>query len=405
MKTKLLRISVVLLMVGALQSSQLYGRVVSELNSLENPDSVIKADLEELYGKFEKYVKEKNKEAFLKLFVHEFGRLNIVSKKKGVPKMFLNTATTWANSFTRNELPYRVDISDTEYEWSNNVAISVAHFDNVSNNVKNGFGKDVFMYVKTSLGWKLLLTNNTYIALDDDFDYSKLQIEAPLKSALDSMLSTFNRRDADGFVNTFASSLMPCFSFSEVFSEAYSTTNHVVKAFSDSLLDKKYALTLELEGTEALVNDDYLGKSISGFTMKYDGQDYLKGKMFATYVATPNRGWKISALVFSITEKKFDLPTFPSSAHNQKGERLNFIYGPNPSSDKLEISYDNHLPGDITIKIIGSSGQTVNYLVDEFQPIGRYSYILDTQKMAAGISFIYFQNSTTSLVRKVLIVK
>jgi len=78
---------------------------------------------------------------------------------------------------------------------------------------------------------------------------------------------------------------------------------------------------------------------------------------------------------------------------------------PNPFNPSTTIEFNLPVGTNVTLKIINILGQTVSVLHDGFLSAGRYKMQFDAKGLSSGVYFVSLISNTTSLVRKIILLK
>jgi hypothetical protein len=379
-------------------SSDIYWASIENIVSA-HPDSLALNELKTVYLDFESTVADKKAAEHLALYLNDDVNVNILVKSNESFSFLERDAYRWSRSFSR-PWPYRVDISETEFELYGNTALSIARFDEVERDVTNGYGIDLFLYTKTTNGWKYSTLNNTYNDLNDNFDYSTLPLDSTPLDRLKDIQLMLNQDDSTGFKELFSNANAPCFIINNPLNTDESL-EYTVSDFIDIYFSKNYNLSLEIDNSEFEFFDDFLAKSVSNFSLKSDNETFATGKAVATYIATPNAGWKLSALVFSVNGEFGESYPLTTVRLNLDSESLK-IY-PNPTKKKLNIEIGETNLSPFKIEIIDMVGRKQILYKSTDITSGNVSFNYDISEFRKGIYFIQISSRGKSFKKKIII--
>lgn len=378
-------------------SSDIYWASIENIIK-SHPDTLALEELETVYLDFESTVAEKKASEHLALYLNNNVNVNILVKSNESFSLFESYALRWSRSFSRPS-PYRVDISETEFELYGNVALSIARFDEFINNVSEGFGIDLFLYTKTNNGWKYATLNNTYVDLNDNFDYSTLPISnTPLERLNDAMLM-LNLDDDTGFLELFSNANAPCFLINNPLNTDESL-EYTVNDFVNLYFSKNYNLSLEIDNSEFEFFDDFLAKSVSNFSLKSNNETFAEGKLVATYVTTPSAGWKLSALVFSVNGELG--ASNPLSVKTSGIDNKTIKIHPNPAKKNFKIDIGRSDFNPVKIELIDIVGR-IQTLHKSSNAKTNLSFEYNVSNLKSGVYFIRISFGAESTVKKLVI--
>jgi hypothetical protein len=78
---------------------------------------------------------------------------------------------------------------------------------------------------------------------------------------------------------------------------------------------------------------------------------------------------------------------------------------PNPFNPSTDIRFDLAAPGRVTIRAISPLGETVDVILDEHRPAGRFIVRWSPRDLASGAYFLELRSGSSSAVRKVLLLR
>ena len=250
--------------------------------------------LEELYANFETFVRDNDRDALTDMLMDTSTPLFITGKEvSGITKTRLNGAGFVTNVVNSSGLELR--ISNTDFTVFKGAAVSWADYTQVNNSSTTATGVDLFFYIKTSEGWKLATTNNTYVLPGDNTDYEAKNpmLEAP-SVTLSEFITAFNDKNKDDMYAAFKGN-STFIVLSAVLSEDYSQSIHTSNAFIDCMSEDENSYTLTITNEQVEIQDQYLAEVIADYSITLDNSEVESGKMVLTMIGTPTDGWLISA--------------------------------------------------------------------------------------------------------------
>lgn len=269
----------------------------------KNPTAT-KTKINKILEEFTKTEENKDKEGHRALFVSPSSKLNFVFKNNNNPFLVELERDIWIEVFSGWDYDYYPVYSNIEYYVGQGVAIDRHDFQGYKNGEKDIYGTDLFMYLETEKGWKILNVSSTIVNPDDQTDYASLSVvNSSPKVALESFERGFNERDSVLFGNAFTSLKSSCLRIQHKLRDAYSDELHSAHAFYKSMPEDIQGVKLELENPEIDIHDQLTAVASSEYSIQKDGVVLEKGKILATLVATPESGWKISSMALSVSSQ------------------------------------------------------------------------------------------------------
>ncbi|MHA7060162.1 hypothetical protein ACWGOQ_0023245 [Aquimarina sp. M1] len=243
--------------------------------------------------------KEKDADAHRDLFLSSSSSVNFVLKNNGNPNLVSLSRDQWIGFFTSWDYEYFAEYSDVKFYIEDGIALDSHHFQGVRDGIDDLYGNDIFLYVKTPAGWKIVTLSSTIVAPDDTTDYSVVPIieESPEQLLFD-FEEYYNQQKESEFKSLFLSELTSCFIVDEVFEDTYSDEVHSVNGFFNEVIAGQ---KIVFSHTKTKIKDQFTGVISSSYKIIDEtGQIIEKGKMLSALAGTPNNGWKIAGMVFSV---------------------------------------------------------------------------------------------------------
>lgn len=261
-----------------------------------------KEELQQLLVDFAVTEEDKNAEGHAALYLSENSTVNFVLKSNGSPAIATLTRDQWIGFFTSWDYDYFPVYSDIEFSIEKGLAADSHLFQGFRDGNEDLFGNDLFVYVHTPEGWKIVSLSSTITAPDDTTDYSDLEIEASTQVIFQDFKTAFDSRAATDFTSLFSTPTAPCFRFKKVFSETYDANTHTAGVFLEQLNGLPSNIKIDFQRLNIDVKDQYTALASASYTISKGAKKLEKGRLLTTLVGTPSEGWKISAMVFSINK-------------------------------------------------------------------------------------------------------
>lgn len=325
----------------------------------QNPDSTALADL---YDAFSSTVRRYDGDAHLPLYVHPHAPVHVIIESAGVPVITgARDATEWVEVFTSG--PNNLTISNIDWEIHGGIASSVADYRG------HGTGLDLFGYVRTTEGWKLLLLHAT-----GDPIFGNANLPNTIDDVLSSLNTTVTAANRDAFIDRFALTSSPFLTLESNLSEDYSFNKHTVEGYLRMLDGDASSLTIELSNEDIRVEDAYTARVWADYQISRDNTLLESGRALIFMFATGTKGWQVSAFVGAkqqTTSAQTEEPLPDAMILRQ-----NY---PNPFSPSTEISYRLEHEAPITLRVFNMLGQVVRTLVAQRKPAGEHTISWDAR--------------------------
>lgn len=269
-----------------------------------NGNKNLKNEVDALMEEFASTEENKDAEGHRKLFLSGSSRLNFLLKNYGSPYLVSLSREEWIGFFTSWDYDYYPVYSDIEYYFGNAMAVDKHLFQGFKNNDPDISGVDLFMYIKTPDGLKLVNVSSIILNPDDQFDYESLDpIATSPEVALSSFIEGTNNKDQGKFESAFHSNAVPCFRFKNTFNEEYDDSKHSSSAFFNTIPEELNGLKINLSHLRVDISDKWAAVAKSDYSIKSGGKVVETGEMLATIVATREGGWKITGLMLSVSHQ------------------------------------------------------------------------------------------------------
>lgn len=357
------------------------GIIALNLSAFSQTDS---AQIQQVYSAFETTVKNKEGAEHLDLYAARQAPVYIVRKNPlGPSTLGMFNAQGFVNNFTSNPQPYELKISDINYHIDSNFAVTDARFDEYISGNLSGYGRDLFGYVKTNEGWKLLFLHNTVVFNSDTTDYSTPH---SLVNSVEDVLIEFNHR-----FNNHSANLTDLFMrmdnqvilMNPTFPENYSYFQHELRDYMNIFLDSLENPQLNLVGTDTIYCDDYLATVFADYTLA-DGNTVLEeGRCYFTFFANMQYGWRLSSWI------RENRTTTTTSIDQHQSPELN-VY-PNPVKEMLNIEFTKNEPVNWKIQelatgqVILAGKQTLNQQPVNVNHLKAGTYLLSVSSTSGNL--------------------
>lgn len=259
-----------------------------------------KVALTRTYRKFESSVAERDKAGLIDTFLFKSIAINIVERGgKGPVYYSPRSGTGMANYIGTNGDEYRLVISDVKFHILDNVAISLAHFEEFVRGENVGFGEDLFTFVKTLNGWKIALTNNSFTYKSATIEYGDgWKMLDTIGNLIKRLETALNTGDEAEFEREFAKRIGQFYKFDQALCEGnYDKKSHGYKAYFEKFTALEGQAEYKILAPKIEIIDDFLALVTSQYEISIDSQTIEIGQQFMTLMANQKGQWKITAIL------------------------------------------------------------------------------------------------------------
>jgi hypothetical protein len=92
----------------------------------------------------------------------------------------------------------------------------------------------------------------------------------------------------------------------------------------------------------------------------------------------------------------------PASSENHNSPTHQLTINPNPFTNLTTIRYNVTTSSKVSIKLFNSTGKLVSTLVDEYKPVGSYTFELN-REIPQGVYFLKYNNGVNTSETKLIV--
>ncbi len=266
--------------------------------------------LSALYEDFAITASNQDSEGHLATFTRKFAPLNIIYKTENGPQLNQRSGNWWARVIARKPENYQLVISDTEYFLEGDIAFSSAHFQQMEGESPDGYGNDLFTYLKTDNGWKISSLNNTYVAEDwVDNNTTSLLTPKEIKRKLTQLSKAIKKSDSEQFLQLFTKPSVPFYSTATFKKTGLTDKEQNAQFFADQMATSNSFAFYRPINTKVRIFDDYTAAA-HGAYIEFNNGKITKGRQITIFVADNEGSWKIASVWKSLQDTK-RLPKHP----------------------------------------------------------------------------------------------
>ncbi len=248
-------------------------------------------EIDTLISLFSDYVFSKNASGLRSIVVSENTSMFGIDKQTGGPVITqAYPASEFIRSVTEMEGTNRLQITERKIEVSGNTAYSFARYDQRFNGTDAGFGYDLFTFVRLNTGWRIAVMNwttNPGPITERSFVPSNTPTDVLLQ-----LSDSLNRRHTySSLITGDASGTYVLHPKADSLTRSVSTTG----AFRKNVLPSIFSFSVK--NVRSRIWDDYMATIESDYSITVKGISF-SGKMTGTLLATKNKQWRFTAIMF-----------------------------------------------------------------------------------------------------------
>lgn len=257
----------------------------------------------QVYETWEETVLNKQATDHLQLYLYNQAPVYIIKKNEDGPSFWgAYNASQFANSFSQPG-DFQLDISDIHVIADDNFAITNAHFDEYINNDFTAFGRDMFGYIRTSEGWKLLFLHNTVVLENDENDYTEpFELSNTVEQELEDFQRHFNNRNGDSIKQMFVSQNNQAISFTGEIDANHQYFEHRITSFAIDITQLEEGVEINFQNIEIHYIDHYLASVFCDYSINSNGETIEEGRAWMSMLGEMQNGWRLSSFIRDYSE-------------------------------------------------------------------------------------------------------
>ncbi|MBX3165124.1 MAG: T9SS type A sorting domain-containing protein [Bacteroidetes bacterium] len=351
--------------------------------------------IKQIYQQWESTVVNKQASQHLGLYLYPQAQVYVIKKQpSGAQVLATVNAANFANTFSQ-PTPYQLDISDVNVIADSSFAITDARFDEYYNNNYLGYGRDMFGYIKTNAGWKLLFLHNTFIDISDSTDYSvPLALPNSVENVLDGFTTYFNSKNGVGLAWLFVSNQNPAIVFHNVLDSNFTLSGNTINDFAQIIHNSVFDRTIQFSNISIHYVDQYLASVFCNYEIMENTQTSESGRAWFNLMADMNNGWRLTSFVRNTNS------TTVLSIRNENATVFGYKLYPNPVNGIINLDFNNVANGDYQVEIINQLGQQV-YSENLNSSVNHHT--INAEIFSNGIYFLKLSDGLRSETKKLII--
>lgn len=274
------------------------------LSPSPTPDPETEADIEaisDLYtAQYTKFIRDNDTDSLYDLYISRNLPLRITRKTTRGPYTSTDNISLWMGSTVGRIPDYEMITGEPFVLVDDGIAVSVGEFNELNGERETANGVDLFTYVKTPDGWKIVALTAVRTAANDPTDHSQAYaLMNDIETIMQSLDENIREQNRGRFLVPFIDPTDPFVMVDGIFDAEFTVNEHSPAAFYDSYIADASAPSLVLENMDVHVEDQYVAYAAADYTL-YDGDEILaQGRWISSFMATANYGWQITSTVLT----------------------------------------------------------------------------------------------------------
>ena len=275
----------------------------------ENPDpdlpleeaQVITA-ISNLYSEtYARVIQERDIGGLYDLFITDDIPLCVTTKTANGPHANCESSSDWINVFsTWSDTDYEVHLSTPRIDFIDGGAVSIAGFDEQFNGVSTAFGTDVFLYVRTEVGWRLALMNVVNSETGQSLSIGETMLFEPSPGDVVELVEdSFNAGDIDTLSVLFAEDAGLVLNVNQIDNPDFSFAQSRGVAGLQRFRQAGQNVTLQIRWAWVEVYDQYIASAFAHYHVEVDGERVEEGETLWTLLASMQNGWQVTSVIIS----------------------------------------------------------------------------------------------------------
>jgi hypothetical protein len=317
---------VVCLTLSQFANSQ--GAVDYECRAAVGAPTENETELSQVYDQFESSVASGDGDGLLATFLYDDVPIHIIERTDSGPVSYSpRSGTGMANYIATNTDNYELRISNTEFHLLGNFAYSIADFDEYIQGRLEGSGKDLFMYLNSANGWKLVVLSNSFTYEVANFDYGDgWNMSRQVEQTLTELQTAINTQNSALFASLFVNDYAIYSSLNQNLCDgSFSTTEHSAGAFYNWTTGFNPTPNLTISNSDIQIYDDFLATAVTEYQKSVSGEVFESGQQIITLISDAQSRWVITGV--------YEHPDFVNESI-----ALTPTSNQNPSTDTVVVS-------------------------------------------------------------------
>jgi len=259
------------------------------------------------------------------------------------------------------------------------------HFDEYINDNFSAFGRDMFGYIRTSEGWKLLFLHNTVILANDGNDYS-IPIELPntVEDNLVDFQRYFNNKNGDSIREMFVNQNNQVITFDGELGSDYQYLENRLSSFANEVNQMGDEINISFGNQQIHYVDDYLASAFFDYIIKNNEEPIEEGRAWMSMLGDMQNGWRISSFTRDVSSSQI------TGVVNRKKKEDNIsIQCYLKSRDELSVNIDLGKSKNGKIRIINSNGEIMQTIILENIKSGKQDIAIALKNVKPGLHFCH----------------
>ncbi len=248
---------------------------------------------------FTEVIRENDTTALVDLFLNRQLPLYVVQKTANGPRVDSQGLTGWLG-VVRTRPQYEIVVSEPQVTVLDNIALTVAHFDESIGNYLQSSGTDVFIYVKLDGTWKIATMNVTLVNANDRNDYTEAhEIDNEIETIVNDVEVALNTHDEEAFLSYFTKNSAYYLQMDQLSGTEFDPTLHSAEMFIDTWPED---MTVSFSEINITIYDQYIGIVMLDYAYKQGNEVMVTGHQIWSFVADANDGWQISSISTTVND-------------------------------------------------------------------------------------------------------
>jgi hypothetical protein len=251
---------------------------------------------------FANYIRENDADSIYDIYLYRNLPLRITRKTQQGPYTSTDNISLWMGSTVSRFPDYEIIVGEPFVLVDGGMGVSVAEFDELNGDRQMAYGTELFTFVNTLDGWKIVALTVVRTTASDPTDYSQARnLRNDIDSIHDGLSETIATQNDGRFLVPFVAPTDPFIIVDGVLDAEFTVREHSPQAFFDLYIAEAVAPQLLMENVQVHVHDQYVAYVTADYVLMDGDAEVLRGHWLSSLYATVNFGWQITSTMLTVS--------------------------------------------------------------------------------------------------------
>jgi hypothetical protein len=273
------------------------------LTATPNPETIAAMEtISHLHANtFTDYIRDNDADSLEDLYLYRNLPLRITRKTQQGPYTSTDNISLWMGSTVARIPDYEIIVGEPFVWVDSGIGLSVAEFDELRGENHLAYGTELFSYVNTSDGWKIVALTAVRTTASDPTDYSQARtLRNDIETIFNDLAVNIADQNRGRFLVPFVAQSDPFVIVDGMMETEFTVSEDSPPAFFDHYIAEASAPQLLTEHVEVQIFDHYVAYAVADYVLMDGDAVVLRGRWLSTFYATANYGWQITSTLLTM---------------------------------------------------------------------------------------------------------